>query len=813
MQNSIIANNTSLDGNNSDAIRRYYVSIKNSIIGENSDFGLSEARTPDANGNLIGTPENPFDPQLGELTVGANGIPFLPLLPTSPAINLGNSFYATDNNLLFDVRGEQRIIGASVDAGAVEFNGFDFGDAADSYQTLLGSNGPRHLAIGPQLGAGRTIEEDASFSEDEFDDGVQFSELVPGTPASVSVTISNAPQGARLSGWIDFNGNGQFDGSAEAVFQRVLLSGDGTYEMPYQVPFDAQIQETQARFRLSSAGETDWFGQADDGEVEDYLVSIIEPPFVSLSTSAATGQEENQSRISLIATSARPVNGEQQVTVRFSGNAVYGSDYTSDSFVITIPAGEISGSIEIQILEDLRPEPIETIIASVISTTAGLQYDQSATTQVQIEDNDQVSPNGSFSTLTGFSEGKVWISLPDDSGTYASPTFASNLPFSDIQLVKYGDFNGDGFQDIALWRENGEWWVGEASGRGLFFLERWGAWRSGDIGGIRVGDFNGDGKDDLIGLFKVEGATHGNWWAAVSTGTSFENRLWGQYGSFSGIREIVVGNFDGLKGDDLAIVAVSGVVWIAKTSNSSFQYLKSHQWDVQNGINFIQTGDFNGDNRDDLLAVLGNGERRTVSVAKSYGPTKGLISSVWSEWTVRGSLDGVFVGDFDGDGRDNVVGQFNRSKLWFGESDGRAFRMQYWLNWNEISSGWASISVGNSNGDQRVDLIAQTLDGTWRAAESSGSSFAERELVKWDSPRSFLSTNVGYHSQHTSTGEFDVSMVNWDSFSGRWVAPVQSPVQQTAAATPEDLVTVNIPSAAEYEAFAEDQLLESLLGG
>ena len=61
-------------------------------------------------------------------------------------------------------------------------------------------------------------------------------------------------------------------------------------------------------------------------------------------------------------------------------------------------------------------------------------------------------------------------------------------------------------------------------------------------------------------------------------------------------------------------------------------------------------GDFNGDGRDDIAG-------RTPSggwwVARSTGSQ--FINGLWGNWSSRVSWDDVLVGDFNGDGRDDLA--------------------------------------------------------------------------------------------------------------------------------------------------------------
>ncbi len=152
----------------------------------------------------------------------------------------------------------------------------DFGDAPDSYGTTLGSNGARHAIVaGVYLGNGVTSESNgkpgASATGDDADDGVQFtSALSAGATATVEVTA--ATQG-YLNAWMDFDGDGTFDGSDEQIFEDVRLAS-GVNRLSFRVPATATATDTYARFRFNTRGLLPYYGPAQDGEVEDYKVSL-----------------------------------------------------------------------------------------------------------------------------------------------------------------------------------------------------------------------------------------------------------------------------------------------------------------------------------------------------------------------------------------------------------------------------------------------------------------------------------------------------------------------------------------------------------
>ncbi|MCD0458945.1 Ig-like domain-containing protein [Roseiconus lacunae] len=162
----------------------------------------------------------------------------------------------------------------------------DYGDAPDSYGTSIAAGGPSHgtsLAVGLGAEVDREIDgfpsanalgDDNNNIDDE--DGIQLlSPLGPGGTATVQVTARNTTgQPAYLQGWVDFNANGTFDAS-ERVFNNVVVA-DGVSNLEINVPGNAVVGSTYARFRYSPTAGLGVGGDADLGEVEDYQFDILQ---------------------------------------------------------------------------------------------------------------------------------------------------------------------------------------------------------------------------------------------------------------------------------------------------------------------------------------------------------------------------------------------------------------------------------------------------------------------------------------------------------------------------------------------------------
>ena len=161
---------------------------------------------------------------------------------------------------------------------------FDYGDAPDpTYPTLFANSGARHVIVsgfmlGASVGADMNGQPDDDANGDTGDDGVQFIDsLELLAVASLEVIApTGSPLTSQFDAWIDWNGDGDWDDANEQVFTNQLLS-PGSNNLSVTVPATATIGDTFARFRLSSTGNLSPTGATADGEVEDYLVTIVDP--------------------------------------------------------------------------------------------------------------------------------------------------------------------------------------------------------------------------------------------------------------------------------------------------------------------------------------------------------------------------------------------------------------------------------------------------------------------------------------------------------------------------------------------------------
>lgn len=181
----------------------------------------------------------------------------------------------------------------------------DFGDAPDTFGTMLSGDGPRHAVPGyddttktapVMLGASIDIETDgqpsaAADADGADEDGVVFNPgegystptimtgmLDPVEGPAVSNTLRvTASAAGFVSVWVDWNLDGDFLDADEQVANAQAVAAGGN-DVTFSRETSPSGTETYVRVRYSTdrASLASPTGAAPDGEVEDYLVTVVE---------------------------------------------------------------------------------------------------------------------------------------------------------------------------------------------------------------------------------------------------------------------------------------------------------------------------------------------------------------------------------------------------------------------------------------------------------------------------------------------------------------------------------------------------------
>lgn len=165
--------------------------------------------------------------------------------------------------------------------------GFDFGNAPESYGTLLADNGARHridreLTLGPTV----TPSSDAIIPGGTSNDGVaQVGTVSTGFPAQFTVDVRADSRPFYVDAWVDWNRNGLFDAAEVTRFKsfnapgNFAILGVGVNSISLPVPQGTTAGPTWGRFRLSETVGLGPIGEASSGEVEDITILVQANPY------------------------------------------------------------------------------------------------------------------------------------------------------------------------------------------------------------------------------------------------------------------------------------------------------------------------------------------------------------------------------------------------------------------------------------------------------------------------------------------------------------------------------------------------------
>ncbi|MFC3454243.1 FG-GAP-like repeat-containing protein [Amycolatopsis speibonae] len=312
---------------------------------------------------------------------------------------------------------------------------------------------------------------------------------------------------------------------------------------------------------------------------------------------------------------------------------------------------------------------------------------------------------------------------------------SSNVSSATTPVPAVSDFSGDGKDDIAVFTRGDTADVYAAVSDGAKFVGNSVKWHDRFATNNEVplaGDFDGDGKTDIATFTR---GTLGDVYVALSDGGKFvgDSQQW--HGDFAFGEEIpAVGDFDGDGKDDIAVFTRGSTasVYVALSDGKKFvgNGVKWHGR-FAGGAEVPVVGDFDGDGKDDI-ATFTRGTAGDVFVAFSDGGKFVGDSLQWhGDFAFGDEIPAS--GDFDGDGKDDIA-VFTRgtaADVYVALSNGARF-VGNGVKWHENFAFGAELpAVGDFTGDGKADIVTYTR-GTGAdvyVGSSDGSKFVGASVL------------------------------------------------------------------------------------
>lgn len=169
-------------------------------------------------------------------------------------------------------------------------------------------------------------------------------------------------------------------------------------------------------------------------------------------------------------------------------------------------------------------------------------------------------------------------------------------------------------------------------------------------------------------------------------------------------------------------------------SGTVYCLVEWHNWFAVDSRETPMVGDFNGDGRMDIITFTRDNPNAVgdVYVALSDGTRFGK-SQKWNDWFAINQDETVIIGDFNGDGKDDIATWLIKStkQVYVATSTGSGMNTSALCLKNIGNNSDDVLRAGDVNGDGKCDLILFSRNtGKVEVARSSGSSFLDH-LITW----------------------------------------------------------------------------------
>lgn len=340
------------------------------------------------------------------------------------------------------------------------------------------------------------------------------------------------------------------------------------------------------------------------------------------------------------------------------------------------------------------------------------------------------------------------------------------------QDIRSGDFNGDGLGDIAFRDATGIWTAELTSSTPgdpptSVPMNTTAPWSTSENwSDIVVGNFDGDATDDIAGRDST-----GRWYLIAKSGgteaaPTFSSTQIGTWSTRQDWRDVVVGDFDGNGTDDIAARAGSGTWWQLHKTGSSFSNSKMGNWSTRVIWTEAVAGDFTGAGRDGIAGRTSTGVWFLTSYDTSDSKWKNSRMGRWSDKVLWSD---AIVGDFDGDGRDDIAARNPTNAWWAFQSDGVKFASTRLGSWS-TAEAWSDVQVGDFHGNGVSGIAGRSsTTGDWEVIQKVGTSYSTTSFAgTWATADVWYATFAGRFDP-TDTGPNKKTGLMARALAGDWV--------------------------------------------